>query len=59
LNITDLGLYGSEIPDSALHVLEKEIQKSSNIIIKGENIIRRASAGGERFYEYISSLLPS
>ena len=59
LDITDLGLYSSEIPDSALHILEREIQKSSNFIIEEENIIRRASAGAEKFYEYIKSLLPS
>ncbi len=59
LNITDLGLYESEIPGSALNALENKIQNNSNIIIEGDDIVRSASAGSEKFYEYIRSLLPS
>jgi len=59
LNITDLGLYSSEIPHTAINALNMEFLMNKDHSIDEDKIIRTASAGAERFYEYIRSLLPS
>ncbi len=59
LNITDLGLYSSEIPHTAINALNMKFQMNKDHSIDEDKIIRTASAGAERFYEYIRSLLPS
>lgn len=59
LNINDLGLYKSEISHTAINALKREVRMIKDHSIDRDNITRRASAGAEKFYEYIRSLLPS
>lgn len=59
LNIIDLGLYDSEITHAAINALKNESEMVKDMPIDQDNIIRTASSGAERFYEYIRSIIRS